>query len=174
MNVLVAYASAYGSTKGIAIALAEVLRDEGLVVDLRPMDEVSSLAEFGAVVLGSAIHGGTWLPPAAAFIEEHADELAQRPVWLFSVSSVGDTSSVFGRRVADAMRRMRSEPAQITKWRTQWSMRGHRNFAGVVERSHWGLVGTVFIRALGGTYGDHRDWRDIRRWAGEIASALAD
>lgn len=174
MHVLVAHASAYGSTKGVAIALADRLRGAGHIVDLEPMDEVDTLMEVDAVVLGSAIHSGAWLPPAAAFVEEHGDELSQRPLWLFSVSSVGDTSSVFGRRVADAMRRMRSEPEQVTKWRTRLSVRGHRNFAGVVERSHWGLVGTVFVRVLGGTYGDHRDWHDIDRWAGEIATELAD
>jgi menaquinone-dependent protoporphyrinogen oxidase len=174
MRVLVAFASAHGSTEGIAAAIAERLREAGQVVELCPIDEVRSVAGLDGIVLGSAIHSGAWLPPAAAFVEEHAEQLSAQPLWLFSVSSVGDTSSVFGRRVANVMRRARSEPAQVSAWRTRLDVRGHRNFAGVVERSHWGLGGTVFVRALGGTYGDHRDWSDVNRWAAQIATELSD
>lgn len=52
-----------------------------------------------AAVLGSAIHNQVWLPEAATFVMSHVRELAIRPVWLFSVGSVGDTSSFFGPRV---------------------------------------------------------------------------
>jgi len=174
MHVLVAHASAHGSTEGIASAIADRLRTAGHVVDLCPIDEVGSLTGTEAVVLGSAIHSGAWLPPAADFVEAHTAELSRLAVWLFSVSSVGDTSSVFGRRVTARMRRMRSEPAQITQWRPRLSVRGHRNFAGVVEQSHWGLTGTLFVRALGGSFGDHRDWDDVVLWADEIGAALDD
>jgi len=60
MQVLVAHATAYGFTKGIATAVADQLRDAGHVVDLRPIDEVASLVDVDAAVLGSAIHSGAW------------------------------------------------------------------------------------------------------------------
>lgn len=173
MRVLVGHASAHGSTAGIATAIAERLRGSGLTVELRPIEEVDDVTGFDAVVLGSAIHSGAWLPPAAAFVERHGDELSGRPWWLFSVSSVGDTSSVFGRRVTDRMRRMRREPDEVARWRARWDVRGHRNFAGVVERSHWGRLGTLFVVVLRGTFGDHRDWDDVDRWADLIADDLA-
>ena len=173
MEVLVTYATAHGSTLGVATAIADRLRTRVGTVQLLPVAEVASLNGVDAVVIGSAIHSGAWLTPASTFVEEHTTELARLPVWLFSVSSVGATSSVFGDRVARAMRRMRSEPSLVAAWRRQFTPRGHRNFAGVVERSHWGCLGTLFVRALGGTFGDHRDWSDIDRWSDEIADALA-
>ncbi|HTO00445.1 MAG TPA: flavodoxin domain-containing protein [Microthrixaceae bacterium] len=172
MNVLVGYSSAHGSTEGVASAIAVRLRLECQDVSLRSIDEVDSLDGVDAVVLGSAIHNRAWLPPAIAFVEEHTPELSDRPLWLFSVSSVGDTSSVFGPRVARKMLQMRPEPAIVSSWRTRLHVRDHRNFAGVVQRSDWGLVGAIFIRVLGGKYGDHRDWWDIDLWADTIATFL--
>ena len=62
-----------------------------------------------AVVLGSAVHNRRWLPGASAFVRDHAGVLADRPVWLFSVSSVGDFGSFLAPPVARVMRRARGE-----------------------------------------------------------------
>ena len=128
---------------------------------------------LGFLVLGSAIHSGAWLASAAVFVGDHAGDFAERPVWLFSVSSLGETSSVFGPRIARFMRRLRKEPKEIGNVRRVADVRDHRNFAGVVRREHWGRAGTVFLRALGGTYGDHRDWADVDAWADRIARQVA-
>jgi menaquinone-dependent protoporphyrinogen oxidase len=172
MKVLVAHASAYGSTRGVAARLADRLRSHGLEVDLRPVDEVTALDDYEAVVVGSAIHSRAWLPQASAFVESNASALGRRAVWMFSVSSVGETTSVFGPRMAAWMRRASPEPPQVTRWRPVVAPRDHRNFAGVVERGHWGALGSLFIWLLRGSYGDHRDWADIDAWADTIAVEL--
>lgn len=172
MRVAVAYATAYGSTKGVASELAAEFTRAGIQVEVKPIDELDALEGYDAVVLGSAIHNMSWLPRAARFVQEHHLELAARPVWLFSVSSVGDTSSFFGPRVGHLMRRMRKEPRDVAGFRTAIRPRDHRNFAGAVERSHWNLAGHLFLKAFGGSYGDHRDWRDIDAWADDIAREL--
>jgi menaquinone-dependent protoporphyrinogen oxidase len=172
MRVLVGYASAHGSTAGIAEAVARRLGRHELDVDVRSVAEVDAV-DHDAVVLGSAVHSGAWLPPATAFVHDHVPALAQRPVWLFSVSSVGETTSVFRPRVARLMRRLRGEPKGIDRMREAVGARGHRNFAGIVQPEHWGRAGTLFLKALGGSYGDHRDWADIDDWADRIAAQLA-
>ena len=70
------------------------------------------------------------------------------------------------------MRRMRSEPRDITRFRQAIQPRGHRTFCGAIERAHWNLAGHLFLKAFGGSYGDHRDWRDIDNWAEMIARQL--
>jgi menaquinone-dependent protoporphyrinogen oxidase len=172
MKVAVGYASANGSTKGVAKECADRLTKAGVQVDVRPIDELDGIDGYVAVVLGSAIHNMAWLPQAATFVQAHRVELAARPVWLFSVSSVGDTTSFFGPRVSRLMRWIRKEPKQIGEWRRTIRLRGHRNFAGAVERSHWNLGGHLFLTAFGGSYGDHRDWQDIDAWADDIARQL--
>jgi menaquinone-dependent protoporphyrinogen oxidase len=172
MKVLVGYASAYGSTKGIAKQIGDRLIHAGLQVDVRPIDELGAIDTYDAVVLGSAIHNMTWLPDAVAFVRGHTADLAVRPVWIFSVSSVGQTSSFFGTKVARSMRRMRKETKEIAAYRQAIRPRDHRSFAGAVERNHWGLGGHLFLKTFGGNYGDHRDWHDIDAWADGIAQQL--
>ena len=55
-KVLVAYASTHGSTREVAEVVAEVLREQGLGVDLQPVRNVRSLEGYLAVVLGAPIY----------------------------------------------------------------------------------------------------------------------
>jgi len=64
VSVLVAYASRHGATKEIATAIAGQLRKRGREVELQPVDEVDELGGREAVVLGSAIHAGSWMKDA--------------------------------------------------------------------------------------------------------------
>jgi len=171
-SVLIGYASAYGSTKGVAIGIGERLRAEGFPVDVRPFDEIDSVDSYDAAILGSAIHNQKWLPVADDFMRKHTTALATRPVWLFSVCSIGETTSFFSERVSRPMRRRRKEPPIISEVRPRIDPRDHRYFAGAIERSHWTVAGNLFLRLFGGTFGDHRDWPDIERWTAEIARSL--
>ena len=70
MRVLVVVASKHGSTYEIAAAIAEELRGAQFTVDLHDLQAeggVGDLAGYHAVVLGSAIYAGSWLPAARAF-----------------------------------------------------------------------------------------------------------
>jgi menaquinone-dependent protoporphyrinogen oxidase len=171
-SVLVAYASAHGSTKGIAKMIGDRLSRAGLHADVSPIDEVEALERYDAVVIGSAIHNQAWLAPAAAFVRNRATILSKQPVWLFSVSSIGETSSFFGPKVAKFIRRMRKESREMAGLRLAIRPRDHRNFAGAVQPADWGRFGALFLTAFGGTHGDHRDWEDIGAWADGIAQSV--
>ena len=53
MKVLVTAASKHGTTTEIAEAIADVLRSAHLEVDVIPPDDVQTIADYDAVVLGS-------------------------------------------------------------------------------------------------------------------------
>ena len=172
MKVLVGYATAHRSTEGIANRIGDRLMRAGIASDVRRMPENDSLETYDAVVLGSAVHNQAWLSEAAAFVNAQASALARRPVWLFSVGSVGETSSFLGQRTTRFIRRRRKDTTQLAGFRKAIHPRDHRYFAGAIERSHWNVLGDLFLRAFGGSYGDHRDWGDIDAWADEIARQL--
>ena len=90
MRVLVASATRHGATAEIAEAIAATLKDRGLKVELRRVEEVADMSGYDAVVLGSAVYIGKWLEPARQFAVDHAAELAMRPTWLFSSGPLGD------------------------------------------------------------------------------------
>jgi menaquinone-dependent protoporphyrinogen oxidase len=51
--------------------------------------------------------------------------------------------------------------------------RGHRLFAGKLDRSKLGFAEKAIVAALRVPYGDFRDWTQIKQWALEIAGELA-
>jgi menaquinone-dependent protoporphyrinogen oxidase len=92
LKVLVSAASAHGSTAEIASAIGEVLTKHGLRATVIPPAEVGSVADYDAVILGSAVYTGHWLAAAKDLVARSRDALAGRPVWLFSSGPVGDPS----------------------------------------------------------------------------------
>jgi menaquinone-dependent protoporphyrinogen oxidase len=159
MKVLIAYASKHGSTQEIANAIAEELRASRLDVETHDVDEVKNTGSYGALVLGSAIYMGNWLPEARRFVERHAAKLPPH-VWLFSSGPLGDPPIPKG-----------GLPKESELLR-QTHAHGHRTFAGELDLSELGLAEKLITKAVKAPAGDYRDWDAIRRWAREIASAL--
>lgn len=173
MTILVAYATAHGSTAGVAERIADRLRRRGLPAVAGDLVDRPSLDGVTALVVGSAVHGGRWLPEAQRFLDAPAAEVSDAPVWLFSVCSVGDDgTSFFSDRVGRWLARKRPESADLQRWRTTLQVQEHRSFAGSIERDHWGRIGNFVLRALGGHFGDHRSWDDIDAWAATVAASL--
>lgn len=166
-TVLIVYASAAGSTAQIGEFMARRMRDAGLHVRVEPVDRAPDPGCFEAVVLGSAIHNGGFLPGFADYIERYAQTLKQRPNWLFSVGmgpALRGPVGAFFKRLT---------PPVVTECRTSAASKGYRGFAGVVVRPPE-LRNRLLIRLFGCPYGDLRDWAAITAWAGEIVSWIDD
>jgi menaquinone-dependent protoporphyrinogen oxidase len=161
LRALVAVASRHGSTREIAEAIAGTLRDEGLDVVVSDSADVTDVSGYDAVVLGSAVYVGRWLEPARALVDEHGDELAARPTWLFSSGPIGDPPKP---EAEDAV--------QISEIAERVSARDHRLFAGKLDRSTLGFGERAVVLAFRAPEGDFRDWDEIAGWARGIAAAL--
>jgi len=174
MTILIGYATEHGSTRGVAERIGTRLTDAGLDVDVLPLSAVIDLNAYDAVILGSAIHDGTWLPDAAEYVTRHRTALVRGPLWLFSVGLLGERTSVFPGWVARSLRQLRSrhESDALVWLRTSVAPIGHRYFTGVIEREHWPVIGRVMFALMGGRYGDHRDWFGIDAWADEVVRYL--
>ncbi|MFI8091023.1 flavodoxin domain-containing protein [Streptomyces sp. NPDC086080] len=166
MDVLVGYATAHGSTRTIAERMAAVLSRAGLTAEARPMTEVEDADAYRAFVLGSAVHGQSWLPPAVDFVRNNPDVLGPRPVWIFSV---GMPAALRGpwRRLAP-----KELPAIEDGLPPDLRHRGHRLFSGVVGPDQLPRTGRVLFRLVGGRFGDFRDWDAVEAWATDIAGEL--
>ncbi len=84
-KILVTYASRFGSMGGVAKAIGKTLSENGVAVDVLPMNEVRDLYAYQGVVAGSANNAGAWLPEAMQFMEAHRAELATKPFASFLV-----------------------------------------------------------------------------------------
>jgi menaquinone-dependent protoporphyrinogen oxidase len=68
MTLLVTYASSYGSTQEMALTLADDLQAAGHKVDVRPVEEVTILDSYAAVIMGTPIHCGLLSRPMHQFL----------------------------------------------------------------------------------------------------------
>src|SRR5690242_18986036 len=84
-RILVTYATQGGSTAGVAEGIGQTLSTNGTIVDVRPIKEVTDLRAYRAVVIGSAVHSGKWMPEAMAFVEGNQNTLRQMPTAVFQV-----------------------------------------------------------------------------------------
>ncbi|MBN1285421.1 MAG: flavodoxin domain-containing protein [Anaerolineae bacterium] len=168
-KILVAYASRTGTTAGVAEAIGKTLVENGAVVDVRPVQEVTDLTPYRAVVVGSAIQGAKWLPEAMRFVETHRAALWQKPFAAFLVCmTLGMPNKNYHAHVAEWLGPVRKLVPTVS----EGLFAGKTMEAGNAPS----FTGRVMLRIsilLGFlSKGDHRDWDKIRAWAVELAPLL--
>jgi menaquinone-dependent protoporphyrinogen oxidase len=165
MRMLIGYASRFGSTRDIAIRIADAVRTHGNEVDVRSVNQISDFDPYDAVVFGSGVYDGSWTAEATDLVRRHAAVLARKPVWLFSVGSFGDRHPIVGGLI-------KKEPKEIGEFEQTVRPRDYRVFAGVIDLDHWPAWGRLLFKALGSRAGDNRVWPDIDSWAEEISREI--
>lgn len=159
-RVLVAYATRYGSTAEIAEAIAARLRDGGLEVDARNVEDVGDLRGYDAVVFGAPVFLARMLRAGRRFLSRWRNELALVPFAAFVVGVDRED------RRRGALRR------QLDK-RPELHPLALGAFGGVVDASRLRLLDrSPPIRKMG-AYTDTRDWEAIDAWAAGLAATLA-
>jgi menaquinone-dependent protoporphyrinogen oxidase len=161
MKVLIVTASKYGSTVGVGAAIAETLRARGHHVDAHDPAAAPAPAGYDAVVVGSGVYMGSWLKPAATFLEAHAAALVERPVWLFGVGPLGAENP-----------QPAGDPESAAKLVARVGARGYATFTGALDRGRLSLPDRLIARAVKAPDGDFRDWSAIRAWSEAVADAL--
>ncbi|MGA3009221.1 MAG: flavodoxin domain-containing protein [Terracidiphilus sp.] len=174
MRVLVAYASRYGATQGIAERIATTLREQGLEATVKDARQAGDPANYDATVVGSAAYMFHWMKPATKFVRRYAGVLAQRPVWLFSSGPLGKkTHDDQGRDLLEVL-----EPKEIAEFRGTVNPKGHRVFFGALDAPRLGFFHRLVYKLPANRndaflpHGDFRDWADISAWANSIAQTL--
>jgi menaquinone-dependent protoporphyrinogen oxidase len=174
MTTLVAYASRYGATQGIAERIGARLTGAGQPVELRSVKDAGDLAGYDAFVIGSAAYMGSWLKEAKDFTRAHRAVLSTRPLWLFSSGPLGTaTIDPQGRDLLAA-----AAPKEFGELAAGLGSRDQRVFFGALDRGKLRgahrVVGAVPAGRKLLIEGDFRDWAAIDAWADGIARALGD
>jgi menaquinone-dependent protoporphyrinogen oxidase len=165
MKVLVTADSRHNSTREIADAITDGLVERGVDAETRRIEELTdhhALDEYDAVVLGSAVYMGRWLPGARRFAQIHASTLCMMPVWLFSSGPLGAAEHPVPA----------GEPADVPVLMRLTRAVGHHTFAGRLEMSDLHFSERAIVRTIHAPQCDCRDWHAVDEWAGEIAAEL--
>ena len=162
MKVLVTVASRHGSTAEIATIIAGILQASDIVAETLPPEDVVSVVDYDAVILGSAVYSGHWLEPARAFVVRHADDLATRPVFLFS-------SGPLGYQLPRP-----AEPADAIAAESTTGAMDLQVFAGRLSGRDLSLPERFTALKTHVPFGDFRPWDDIIDWTREIVRYLQE
>jgi uncharacterized protein YjbI with pentapeptide repeats/menaquinone-dependent protoporphyrinogen IX oxidase len=160
-KVLIAYASVSGSTGEVAEAIGKIVAEEEVTVQVSHIKNVEDVSGYSAVVIGSSIRAGRWLPEAFQFLETHRETLSRVPVAYFTtcLTMVSDTED--SRRTVLAY----MEPVQQTA--PEIKPVGLGLFAGSFDPQRPSIM-----QIKDAPQGDYRDWTAIQAWAKEIRPAL--
>jgi menaquinone-dependent protoporphyrinogen oxidase len=158
-SILLAYASRYGSTQEVAEAIATVLRAAALEVDIKPIQEVTTLDAYTLVVLGAALYNTRWHTDAHQFLSQHRDILRQRPVAIFALGPLNASEVAMQNSRRQLARELQKYP-----WLKPVAL---EMFVGKLDPSK-----LSFFERLGAKASDNRNWEAIRAWAETLPSKL--
>lgn len=166
-RILVAYASEFGSTVEVAEAIGEVIRDNGALVDVRSVVDVTTMTPYGAAIIGSAIYNGAWLPEAVHVVQVHAAALSRIPVAYVVVCATMREDTPEHRQGARSF--LDPVLAQVPQVRPiEIGL-----FAGKIEPPKLSWPVRLRMRLTTNLRrGDHRRWDEVRSWATRIAPRL--
>lgn len=162
-NVLVAYATRTGGTAPVAEAIASTLQDEGLNVDVGSVKDTINLSTYDAVVLGSSIRVGAWLPEMLEFMKDNQKHLQNMPVAFFTVCLTLSEDTPENR---ESVRHYLDPVRKLVNPVTEGYFAGKMDFARLSLPVRW------MVKKMKSPEGDFRDWEKIRRWATDLKPFL--
>ncbi len=166
-KILVTYASQSGSTGGVAEAIGKTLAEGGAQVDVRPVQAVTSLDGYTAVVLGSAIHSGKWVPEAVAFLQANQARLRQLPTAFFLVCMMAAADTEMNRSaIAQWLAEEQALVRPVAIGRFAGALFPNKHFFTTAI----GL--RIFLAYLKLPGGDYRNWDAIRAWSASTRALL--
>jgi menaquinone-dependent protoporphyrinogen oxidase len=158
-RILVAYATRAGSTAEIAAVIGETLSQRGFSVDVKSVNEQPELKDYQAVLIGSAVRMGNWLPKAVEYVKVNQEILKNMPFATFTVhmSNIGEDEESILNRLAylDSVRAL-VKPVD------------EAYFAGVMDLSKLSFADAMIIKMMKSEESDKRDWNKINTWATNV------
>jgi menaquinone-dependent protoporphyrinogen oxidase len=162
-RILIAYASKCGSTAEIADSMGKTLSGNGYSVDVLPVKMVTSLDGYDAVLAGSAIRVGAWLPEALELLKQNQAALGKLPIAIFTVHALNwentSASEALRRNYTTAVKQLITPKDEVF-------------FAGKIDYSKMTFLEKMMSKTVRAVEEDLRDWAAINDWAKGIPGRL--
>ena len=158
-RILVTYATRAGSTVDVAAAIGETLSGRDFNVDVKSVKDNPPLDNYKAVIIGSAVRMGSWLPEALNFVKSNQEALKKLPVALFSVHMANTADDETSRS---------NRLAYLKAIRPLLDPVDEAFFGGKMDFSRLSFLDRVICRLLKSQEEDRRQWDKIRGWGQTI------
>ncbi len=192
-KTLVTYATMSGSTVGVAAAVAEQLASDGVQTALLPLEKVSSLEPYRAVVIGAPMIMG-WHRTALNFLSGHRQAFQRIPLAIFATAmrltateqtSVNGVPLFIDERLARPMKvpghpGLKERHASVTGYAAPIlkAVSPARPvslafFGGCLDPSRLSLLPRLFVTyVVQAVPGDYRNWDAVRLWSARLSEQL--
>jgi menaquinone-dependent protoporphyrinogen oxidase len=172
-NFLVTYATWTGATRGVADCIAENVRKKSIIVDVKPINDVTSLAEYDCLVIGTSIHASQPVKGLINFLKKHSIEIQNKSHAFFVVcANMNEDTEANRAETAGWLKKTLDKIGQFNPISTGL-------FAGAVltdseEYGQQNIFVKKIIQAMHGKFiedfgkTDFRDWDAISIWALEL------
>jgi menaquinone-dependent protoporphyrinogen oxidase len=163
--VLIAYTSVTGSARDTALEIEQALDKLGVPSEAREIENIGNLDGYRAVIVGSPIRDGEWLPAAVDFVRENAATLTTLPVFFFLVAMMmHDDTPEHAQTALNYLKPVRKilEPVEVGL------------FPGKFLPEELSAIAESHLRAKGFPEGDYRDWDAVNLWAAHVAQLLKE
>lgn len=157
-TVLVTYASQTEATAEVAEFIGKTLAEQGLLVTVKPVTQVSDANCFEAVVVGSGVQMEHTYREAQQFLKRSRSVLAHKPLGLFiTCASLSKDTPESRAKAANYMTQL-TDAAGVP-------VASQSVFAGRMDMARVkGLMG-MLMRKSNTQAEDWRDWEAIRQWS---------
>ena len=161
---LITYASEFGTTGEVAVAIGDVLCQEGKTVETKWVKNVKDINNYDEVIIGSAIHNGNWMSDAIEFVTDNQHILSKLPVAYFF------TCIELSKRNEKAERKAMEYSDKLHALSPQVKPVSVGRFAGVMDYSKMSffyrqIAKVICLTVMRVKEGDYRDWDAIHAWA---------
>jgi menaquinone-dependent protoporphyrinogen oxidase len=158
-RVLIAYATRCGSTFEIAQTMLQDLKGRGFAGDVSAAGKVTTLSGYDAVVVGSAVRFGKWLPEAVDFVRRYRAELNRMPTAFFTVHMMNTGGDEASRK---------ARMAYVDPARALVRPVGEVFFAGKMDSSRLSFGERLLCKVMKARDADQRDWGAIHGWGKSV------
>lgn len=158
-RILLTYATRTGTTASVVDAIATVLRRRGFHVTVQAVRDNPSVNGYQAVIIGSAIRQGSWLPEAVTFLMANQEALRRVRVALFTVHGLN--------RGQDEQSRLKRE-AYLDPLRPLVLPVAHVFFPGRIDPARLSLFDRLIVKAMKAPVGDFRNMDQVQNWADKL------
>lgn len=163
-KVLCVFATRSGTTQQIAETVASTLTKGGCTVDLHHIREVTTIDQYEAVVIGTAIRAGMVMPEVTKFVKKFHNRLTTIPVAAFAVCLTMKEDTPENRTtVANYLEPIRKTVPLVSE----------AVLAGAIHFAKLGVFARLIIQKLvKAPEGDFRNQQKITEWAEELVKRL--
>jgi menaquinone-dependent protoporphyrinogen oxidase len=170
MRILVAYATAHGSTREVAQFMGRVLSTYNAEVTVANVVDIKSVEGYDVFVLGTPIHASLWLQAMCTFFDRFHDSLANKPMyfWVTCIRALEEDGKKHALQYYFDYKLL--EDYQVRECTV---FTGKLDTREITRQEQWFLAANYDGKIMPGTiHQDYRDWKAIAAWTNNIALEL--